>query len=398
VTLGEPLPVVELTPTPAFSVLLNAGATPMVPGLTADSTLGPVIATTNQFLAFVNGKGGTTVFSSADGSTWSTQAGPAVLAGAEAASSGTGSQVPDTATPSMAPATGSASVVPASGTGSPVPAAGTPVVTAAALDSQGDVVAVGSIATASGSAAAIWDLTGTTWTAAAISGDAPSSFGSVAVHGGDFVAAASSDDGARLLYSGDGMTWVDASIAGANAYSLTVSSWSSGFIASAVDATGKAAVWTSSDGLSWVAATWKLPSNGGVVIATRKGLVTTSQGLTGNTSWWWSADGTAWQDSKLTTMGGCWGTLDSGFVAVSPPSAGSAPAAGAAASGSASPAASWRVWASRDALTWQQPMANPFSFGGSSTCQIASLHQRVVVVGWAKPGVLEGFYGDLTGL
>jgi hypothetical protein len=43
-------------------------------------------------------------------------------------------------------------------------------------------------------------------------------------------------------------------------------------------------------------------------------------------------------------------------------------------------------------------MANPFSFGGSSTCQIASLHQRVVVVGWAKPGVLEGFYGDLTGL
>ncbi len=387
-TLGSPLPVVTVTPTPAFSISLNAGATPMVPGLTAASTLGPVIATTDQFLAFVSGKSGTTVFSSPDGSTWSTQAGPAVLAGTASS-----------ATATLTPAAGTASLVPATGTATLAPAAGTPVVSAAALDSQGGVVAVGSISTASGQSAAIWHLAGTTWTAGTISGDAPSSLGSVAVHGGDFVAAASSDDGPRLLYSGDGMSWVEASISGADAYSLTVSSWSSGFIASGVDDTGKAAAWTSSDGLTWVGASWKLPSNGGIVVATRMGLVTTSQGLTGSTSWWWSADGKAWQDSKLTTTGGCWGTLDSGFVAVSAPSAGSTAAAGSAAPGrSASPAPGWTFWASKDARAWQQPMANQFSFGGSTTCEVAALHQRVVVVGWAKAGILQDFYGDLTGL
>ncbi len=397
VTLGSPLPLVQVTPTPAFSISLSAGATPMVPGLTADSTLGPVIATTDQFLAFVNGKNGTTVFSSADGSSWSTQASPDVLAAAVAAETASGAPVTGTTTP--APAEGTASTSPATGTASPAPAAGTPLVSAAALDSQGGVVAVGSMATASGPAAAIWNFSGTTWTAGSISGDAPSSLGSVAVHGGDFVAAASSNDGPRLLYSGDGMSWVEAAISGADTYSLTVSSWSGGFVASGVDSSGQAAVWTSADGLTWVPANWKLPSNGGVVVATRLGLVTTSQGLTGNTSWWWSADGNAWQDSKLTTTGGCWSTLDSGVVAVSAPSAGSTPTAGHAASGSASPAPpGWTVWASRDAQSWQQPMASQFSFGGSTTCEVAALHQRVVVVGWAKPGVLQDFYGDLTGL
>ena len=379
-TLGSPLPVVELTPTPAFSISLQAGATPMVPGLTAASTLGPVIATTDQFLAFVNGQNGTTVFSSTDGSTWSTQAGPAVLAGTSP--------------------TGTATLAPATGTATAVAATGTPVVTAAALDSQGGVVAVGSISAGSTQSAAMWHLAGTTWTAGAISGDAPTSLGSVAVHGGDFVAAANSSGGPRLLYSSDGLSWVEASISGADTYSLTVSSWSGGFVASGVDKSGKAAVWTSSDGLTWVGATWKLPSNAGVVVATRMGLVTTTQGLTGNTSWWWSADGKAWQDSKLTTTGGCWGTLDSGVVAVSASSgaAAAAPSAAAASGGSARPVAGWTFWASEDARAWQQPMAAPFSFAGSATCQIAALHQRVVVVGWAKAGVLQDFYGDLTGL
>jgi hypothetical protein len=389
--LGSPLPVVLLTPTPAFSISLQAGAAPMVPELTAANTLGPVIATTDQFLAFVNGKNGTTVLSSTDGSTWSTQAGPAVLAGAGAA--GTAGPAPTTGPATLAPPTGKASAAPATGTASLAPASGTPVVAAAALDSYGNVVAVGSISAGSTQSAAIWDLAGTTWTAGAISGDAPSSLGSVAVHGGDYVAAANSNGGPRLLYSGDGMTWVDASISGADAYSLTVSSWSSGFVASGVDKSGKAAAWTSADGLTWVAASWKLPANASAVVATRMGLVATSQGLTGNTSWWWSADGKAWKDSKLTTTGGCWSTLDSGVMAVSAPSAGSA-----ASGGSARPAAGWTVWASRDAQAWQQPMADPFSFGGSTTCEMAALHQRVVVVGWAKAGVLQDFYGDLTGL
>jgi hypothetical protein len=401
-TLGAPLPVVAVTPTPAFSIQLSAGATPMVPGLTADSTLGPVIATTNQLLAFVNGKAGTTVFSSPDGNAWTTQAGPDVLAGAGAAATdtlapavGSGSAAPVSA----APASGSPKVTPVPATAAPAPA-GTPLVAAAALDSQGGVAAVGSLSTAdSGQAGAIWHLSGTTWTMATIgSSDAPSNFGSVAVHGGDFVAAAGSSDGARLLYSGDGLTWVDASISGATDYTLQVSSWSGGFIASGVNSTGMAAAWTSADGLAWTPASWKLPAIGSIVVGTRKGLIATSQGLTGNTSWWWSADGKSWQDSKLTTTGGCWASLDSGFVAVSPPSAGSGPTAGPAASGSASPSAPWTVWASKDGQAWQQPMAGQFSFGGSATCSAAALHQRVVVVGWSKPGVLQAYFGDLTGL
>ena len=221
----------------------------------------------------------------------------------------------------------------------------------------------------------------------------------MAVHGGDYVAAANSSGGPRLLYSSDGISWVEAASSGADAYSLTVSSWSGGFVASGVDSSGKAGVWTSADGLTWAVASWKLPVNAGAVVATRMGLVATGQGLTGNTSWWWSADGKAWHDAKLTTTGGCWGTLDSGAVAVSAASAGSAATAGPAASGaSARPAAPWTIWATRDAQTWQQPMAPSFSFGGSATCEVAALHQRVVIVGWAGAGVLQAFYGDLTGL
>ena len=62
-----------------------------------------------------------------------------------------------------------------------------------------------------------------------------------------------------------------------------------------------------------------------------------------------------------------------------------------------SPSGNWTLWASRDAQTWQRPIADPFSFGGS-TCAIAAIHQKVVVVGWAKAGVLRDFYGTLSGL
>jgi hypothetical protein len=392
VTLGSPLPVVAATPTPPFSISLLAGTTPMVPGLTADSTLGPAIATSDQFLVFVNGKAGTTVFSSTDGSVWSTEAGP--IAFGAAGSTGT-----PTATAAAGTATGKPTATAPGATAPTATAAnGTPAVTAAAADGQGGVVAVGSVSGDSGQSPGIWRLTGTTWTAATISGSAPSSLGSVAVHGGDFVAAADSSDGPRLLYSSDGANWVQAYIAGADAYSLTVSSWADGFVAAGVDDSGKAAVWTSLDGMTWASINWKLPTNTRVVVATRKGLVAMSTGLTGNTSWWWSADGKTWQDSKLTTAGGCWGTLDSGFAAISAPPGGSAPSAGPAPSGSGGSTSMWTVWASRDAQSWLQPIADPFSFGGSTTCRIASLHQQVVVVGWAKEGVLQDFYGDLTGL
>jgi hypothetical protein len=358
VTLGSPLPIVAATPTPAFSISLRAGSTPMVTGLTADDTLGPVVATSDRFLVFVGGKAGTTVFSSTDGSAWATEAGPAALL-----------------------ATG---------------ATGIPVVTAAAADGKGGIVAVGSVTRDSAPSAAVWRLTGTTWTAGTIGGDAPSSLGSVAVHGSDFVAAANSDDGPRLMFSSDGTTWGQAAIAGADGLSLTISSWSGGFVASGVDDTGKASVWTSLDGLTWANVNWKLPTNSGAVFATSKGMVTTSTGLTGSTSWWWSADGKSWQDSKLTTTGGCWGVLDSGFAAISVAAAGPAPSD--TPSPSTRPTGKWTLWASKDAQSWQQPIAGPFSFGVSTTCRVASIHQKVIVVGWAQVGVLQDYYGDLTGL
>ena len=409
VTLGSPLPVIEVTPTPAFSASLNAGATPMVPGLTADSTLGPVVATGDRFLAFVGGKAGTTVFSSPDGGDWSPEAGPAVLLGAWSAAP---PPVPGTAAPAATdseasappPAPTATSKPPAKGSASASasPAGGAPAVTAAAPDGQGGIVAVGSVSTTSSQLPAIWRLTGTTWTSGTISGVAPSSLGSVAVHNGDFVAAADSSDGPRLLFSGDGATWAAAAISDADAYSLTVSPYAGGFLASGVDASGKAAVWTSDDGQSWAQMGWKLPTSTSAVYGTRKGLVAISTGLTSNTSWWWSADGTTWHDSKLTTIGGCWGELDSGFVAISQPSntaAAATPSTRPSASGSGGPApVPWIFWASKDAQTWQQPMASPFSFGPQATCRVASLNQKVVVVGWAKAGVLQDFYGELTGL
>ena len=406
VKLGSPLPLIAATPTPPFSIALTTGVSPIVPGLTADSTLGPVIATTDQFLAFVSGANGTAVFSSADGKLWAAEASPDALAGA--ASIGSPGATIAVATPTLSTASGSpaatttpkasavASGSPAASAGSGPPEAGVAVVTAAALDSQGGVVAVGSLTTAAGQSAAIWRLSGNTWSTASISVTPPTTLGSVAVHGGDFVAAASSPDGPRLLYSGDGATWVAANINGAAAYSLTVSTSAAGFVASGVDATGKAAAWTSSDGLTWVGAGWKLPANTSAVYATRRGLVATSQGVTGNTSWWWSTDGAAWHDSKLTTTGGCWATLDSGFAAVSASSSGATASANPKPSGSS--VAPWSIWASADARVWQRPIANTFSFAGSTTCQMAALHSQVVIVGWSKSGVLTDFYGELTGL
>ena len=401
ITLGSPLPLIAATPTPAFSVALQAGPKPMVPGLTAEATLGPVIATNDRFLAFVNGKDGTTVFSSTDGSAWKTEAGPAVFGGIAPTGSPGASAAP-TATPTPTPKAtatpaGTASAAPTDTPVATVPI-GTASVTAAVSDGQGGIIAVGSV-TGDSQSGATWHLAGTTWTPGLINGTAPSSLGSVAVHEGDFVAAADSDDGPRLLYSSDGVSWVTTNITGADGYKLTVTSWTNGFVASGLSSAGKATVWTSVDGINWSTINWNLPANAGPVLATRKGLISLSTGLTGNASWWWSADGKSWDDSQLTTTAGCWGTLDSGFLAISVaplPAASTAPSV--APSSSPVPTTKWSVWASRDAQTWQQPLAPPFSFGGSNVCRVASLHEKVVVVGWAKEGVLADYYGDLNGL
>lgn len=349
VALGSPLPAVAVTPTPAFSLTLHSGTTPMIAGITAQDTLGPVVATSDRFLVFVSRPTGTTVWSSADGSAWALEADPAEL-------TATGPE-------------------------------GKPVVADAVRDAQGGTIAVGKVTGTSGDSAAIWRLAGESWTAATINGAAPAALSSVAARRGSYVAAAGADGGPRLLFSDDGMTWIEAAIPGATGYMLSVTSWSGGFVASGLnpDGTGTVSVWTSSDGLTWTGKTdWKLPAKSGLVYGAGSGLVTTSTSVTSGTSWWWSADGKSWQDSKLTTTGGCWGAVDAGFLAIAAPPAGSDN--------------KWSVFASKDARSWQKPTADTFSFGVPTPCRVASLGQHVVVVGWLQPGVLHDFYGDLTGL
>ena len=349
VALGSPLPAVVVTPTPAFSLALHSGTTPMIAGITAQDTLGPVVATSDRFLVFVSRPTGTTVWSSADGSAWAPEADPTEL-------TATGPE-------------------------------GKPVVADAVRDAQGGIIAVGKVTGTSGDSAAIWRLAGESWTAATINGAAPTALSSVAAHRGSYVAAAGADGGPRLLFSDDGMTWIEAAIPGATGYTLSVTSWSGGFVASGFDpgGSGQVSVWTSADGLTWTGkADWKLPAKSGPVYGAGSGLVTTSTSVTGDTSWWWSADGKSWQDSKLTTTGGCWGAVDAGVLTISAPPAGSDN--------------NWSVFASKDARSWQKPTSDTFSFGVPTPCRVASLGQHVVVVGWLQPGVLHDFYGDLTGL
>ena len=388
VGLGSPLPLVAVTPPPAFMLALKAGTAPIIPGLKADDVLGPVVATAKQFLVFINGTAGTTVWASADGKVWAKQADPAAFL---AAAPGGG--------PSPADASGGAS---------PAASDAVPTVSAAVPDGQGGVIAVGTIAGSDSAVGAIWTLKGSTWTPATISvsGGAPSSLGSVEAYQGNYVAAASSEDGPRLLFSGDGQNWDQAAISGADGRMLTVSSWSGGFIATGPDIGGSAnpgdsatpeaastpnssaplGVWTSADGLTWVSQSdWKLPAKTAFVYGARKNLLATTTGLTTAVSWWWSADGSTWKDPKLATTGGCWAAIDAGFVSVSAPAAGTN--------------GTWRLVASKDGQAWQAPGGSSISFGGPSTaCGVASIGDRVVVVGWSKEGVLQDLYGDLTGL
>jgi hypothetical protein len=386
-TLGSPLPLVAVTPTPAFSLLLKQATTPLLSGLSADDTLGPMVATGSQFLVFVDRAAGTSVWSSPDGSAWTQQADPRAFTGTRA--SGTSTPL---ATPAASPSKASKSTPKATGPsgGTPAPGASVPTVVAAVSDGKGGVVAVGTVVAADQTAAAAsWVLNGSTWSAGTVNlpGNAPSSLGSVAVYNGSYVAAANSPEGARILFSADGLSWKQAYIVGASAFMFTVSTWSGGFIASGVDPSGSspADVWTSPDGMNWTRQTgWRLPTNTANVLGARNALLATTKGVTTSVSWWWSPDGTSWQDVKLATTGGCWNAVDAGFIAISGPPAGTD--------------SGWRVWASKDARSWQQPGGVSPSFVAGTTCQMASTGGHVVVAGWTKDGVLQVYFGDLTGL
>jgi hypothetical protein len=383
-SLGSPMPVVAATTSAPFGVALKPGAAPMVPGVKADSSLGPLVVSQGRFLVFVNNAAGTTIYSSSDGRTWTPDTDPKAL--------------------------------------TPTGATGVPVVSDAIDDGEGGIVAVGGLAGDTPTAAA-WHHAGTAWTAGTITvtdGAAPTSLGSVALKDGNFVAAASSDDGARLLFSRDGQVWQAATISGADGYELTVTSWANGFIASGSNGTGTSAAWTSPDGRYWVSeASWKLPASLIGIYGTRTGLIATSASIAGGTSWWWSIDGRVWQDSQLTTAGGCWTALDSNPMIVSAPRPGTqdlptpaptpiptpTPKPTPKPTGSVVPTPSpmigfvggWSVWATKDAKSWQQATTAKFGFDGATACRVASSGGQLVIVGWAGGGVLRAFTGPIAG-
>ncbi len=413
VTLGSPPPQVEATPTPPFSIDLKQGTTPMVPNLTENASLGPVIVVASRFVAFVNDSNGATAYSSTDGKTWTVLGSAAQIAGSTATPASSASGAP----PAAATATPASS---ASGNVATV-ATGTPAVAAAVEDGQGGLVAVGSVAAQDGetTTAAIWRYSGSAWTQAAISaGDAvPAGLDSVAMVKGTYVATASTAQGARVLFSRDGATWQPASLSSVDGYNLTVASWSGGLIASGANSAGKSAVWTSTDGEFWISeATWKLPANLTGIYGTRNGLVATTASFASGTSWWWSSDGRSWQDTQLTSSGGCSGALDTGIAVISlsassaaatpPPEDTPTPKPTKKPTGSVAPtpsptigfAGGWQVWASKDSRTWQMPAVSKFGFDGASTCRMATSQGKVVIIGWARDGVLRAFYGTVNGL
>jgi hypothetical protein len=62
----------------------------------------------------------------------------------------------------------------------------------------------------------------------------------------------------------------------------------------------------------------------------------------------------------------------------------------------AAKAGNWTAWASADGKTWRKPATNPVLFAGAKTCVLASLNNRLVIVGWDGPGALKDYLGRLA--
>ena len=58
---------VSASPAVVYSLDLAAGSIPMIPDVTTTDTLGPVVATSDRFVAFTTGGAGTSIWTSTDG-------------------------------------------------------------------------------------------------------------------------------------------------------------------------------------------------------------------------------------------------------------------------------------------------------------------------------------------
>jgi hypothetical protein len=363
----------------------------MIPDVTTTDTLGPVVATSDRFVAFTTGGAGTSIWTSTDGGhLWAQEAKPAALA-----------------------ATGNT---------------GRPVVLEAIQDGKGGVIAIGSVTNATGSTGTIWHRTATDWHQVTIQDDAPPEFSSIAAGASGFVASSDKAGGSPVMYSADGETWYASAISVGDGFALSVATYQYGFVAEGVNVArgGASAAWTSSDGRTWTLRTdWKLPPNVTSLFGVGKNLVATSTVTPGAlaastpvpssaaptdsgaasaapsaakatpagtaapastpgqpyTQWWWSANGAAWQQTSLQTSSMNYAMVNNEIFTIDPPVGG---------------ATDWTTWSSADGHTWLRPVSDPISFPGAKVCALAALGNSLVIVGWDAPGQLKGYFGRLT--
>ena len=361
-----------------FALQLRPGASPMIVDVTANDVLGPVAATTDRFLVFVTQPTGTSAWASANGSLWAQELSPDKLV--TAANNGR------------------------------------PVVLQAVSDGAGGIVAVGKITSAAGDTGTIWHQPkGGTWHQATLNDPAPPEFSSVVRGDKGFVVSSDKAGGSTVMFSANGETWDAAAIQVASGVPVTVATYQFGFIASGSDSAhgGVSTAWTSPDGLTWTTRTdWHPPLNvtamfgmgaGVVAVTAGSGVPLATPAATANASagpanasagpatsaspsnastWWWSGTGVNWRQSGLAFSGGNWAVANDRILAFDVP---------------ANATSAWAVYSSIDGKSWQRPGSTALSFGGSSSCRIASIGDRIVAVGWAAPGQLTDFFGTFSG-
>ncbi len=403
------VPASASAPPANFALSVESGTMPGTVDVNKSFTLGPLASSRDHFYFFVTGPTGTSIYSSPTGSLWVPEIAPDGL---------TSTAVPVQVSASNAsgsPAASGASPQAAASGATPTVITGRPVVLQAISDGKGGIIAVGKITNSSGDNGMIWHMTKAgSWQQVAFEDDTPTEFSSIANGPSGFVVSSDKGGGAQIMYSTDGDAWQAGAIAVGTGFALTVSTYRYGYLAMGTDATrqGATTAWSSPDGRTWtLRSDWHLPPNvtalfgiGNSIVAVANTAVSTSSASPGasaaasasptakasatpalpvqSTTWWWSATGLVWQQSGLQTSSGGWAVVNGEILVLDSP---------------AKPTGNWTAWSSPDGKTWQHPAADPISFGGSRTANIASFDTNVMVVSWDAPGTLKDYFGKFIG-
>jgi len=400
--LGPSRPPVSPSAPPAnLALSLQAGNSPMISDVTKDFTLGPLTTSKDRFLVFATGPTGTSIYSSPSGVLWSLEAASTALT-----------------------ATG---------------VKGRPVVLKAVPDGQGGIIAVGKVTGSTGDTGMVWHMTQSgKWKQATFQDDTPNEFSSITAGPSGFVVSTDNQaGGSPIMYSTDnGDTWQAGAIAVGDGFALTVATYRYGYVTVGTDPArqGATTAWTSPDGRTWTIRTdWHLPpkvtalfgigtsmvaeaatappsapgssaSGSPAIKASGSPFATGSLAPSSSpsakatpkvtpkptatpvpapttTTWWWSATGVVWQPSGLVTQGsGNMANVSGQILVIDAPAK----------------AGNWTAWASADGKTWRKPASDPVLFAGAKTCILASLNNRLVIVGWDGPGALKDYVGQFA--